>query len=151
SSFIVSWARAPYPDVVVIMLGSNDSKPQNWIYGTNFYSDYESLIGVYTNATSHPRVLICTPPPVFNSGYAGINPGIVATNISPLIRQLGTNLDLQVTDFQSLLAGHSEWFPDNVHPNSKGTSVMAAQVYTALLGDTMSGATPDPQIAPLST
>jgi acyl-CoA thioesterase-1 len=149
SSFIVSWARVPYPDIVVILLGSNDSKPQNWIYGTNFYSDYQALAGIYTNASSHPRVLIGTPPPVFNTGFAGINPGIVATNIAPLVRQLGTNANLQVIDFHSLLAGHNEWFPDNVHPNSKGTSVMAAIVYTALLGDTMNGSVPELQLAAL--
>jgi lysophospholipase L1-like esterase len=149
SSFIVSWARVPYPDIVVILLGSNDSKPLNWMYGTNFYSDYQNLAGIYTNATSHPRVLIGTPPPVFNTGFAGINPGIVATNIAPLVRQLGTNMNLQLIDFHSLLAGHSEWFPDNVHPNSKGTSVMAAIVYTALLGDTMNGSAPELQVAAL--
>jgi acyl-CoA thioesterase I len=130
------------PVAIVIMLGSNDSKPQNWVYGTNFYSNYVNLIAVYTNLPSHPRVLICTPPPVFNNGTANINPGIVATNISPIIRELGTNLNLQVIDFQSLLAGHSEWFPDNVHPNLQGATVMAAIVYTALQGDTMNGSIP---------
>jgi lysophospholipase L1-like esterase len=131
------------PSIVIIMLGSNDSKPQNWVYGTNFVSDYQDLIASYvTNKYfPNPRILICTPPPAFYNGI-NINPGIVATNISPLIRQLGTNLNLQVIDMQNLLAGHSEWFPDGVHPNSKGTAVMAAIVYTALLGDTMNGSIP---------
>lgn len=124
------------------MLGSNDSKPQNWAYGSNFIRDYDALIATYTNLTTHPRTLICTPPPVFNNGNFNINPGVVATNIAPIIREIGTNLSLQVIDMHSLLAGHNEWFPDNVHPNSQGTSVMAAIVYTALLGDTMNGLVP---------
>src|SRR5690242_3952386 len=33
-----------YPDIVIIQLGTNDSKPQNWRYGTNFVSNYEELI-----------------------------------------------------------------------------------------------------------
>ncbi len=130
------------PAVYVIMLGSNDSKPQNWVYGTNFYSNYVDLIGVYSNLPSQPRILICTPPPVFNNGAYAINPGIVATNISPIIRQLGSDLGLQVIDMQTLLAGHSEWFPDNVHPNAQGAMVMAAIVYAAVVGDTMNGAIP---------
>lgn len=130
------------PAAYVIMLGSNDSKPQNWVYGTNFYSNYVDLIGVYSNLASHPRILICTPPPVFNNGAYAINPGIVATNISPIIRQLGSDLGLQVIDMQTLLAGHGEWFPDNVHPNSQGAMVMAAIVYAAVSGDTMHGAIP---------
>jgi lysophospholipase L1-like esterase len=135
---------APLPGIVVIMLGSNDSKPQNWQYGSNFYTVYRALIGTYTNLASLPQVLLCTPPPCFGPNTPLIDPGIVATNISPLVRQLGTNLDHQVIDMQTLLAGHGEWFPDNVHPDSQGTSVMAAIVYTALLGDTMNGAIPSP-------
>jgi lysophospholipase L1-like esterase len=136
----------PLPNIVIIMLGSNDSKPQNWQNGTNeanFISSYGVLIRVYTNLSSLPRVLLCTPPPCFGSNTPDINPGIVATNISPLIRQFGTNNNLQVIDMQLLLAGHGEWFPDNVHPNSPGTSVMAAIVYTAILGDTLNGAIPN--------
>jgi len=136
------------PVVYVLMLGSNDSKPQNWVYGTNFYSNYLNLIGVYSNLASHPRILICTPPPVFNSGAFAINPGIVATNISPIVRQLGLDLGLQVIDLQTLLAGHGEWFPDNVHPDAQGAMVMAAIVYAAVSGDTMNGAIPSVAIKP---
>ena len=136
-------SSANAPNIVIIMLGSNDSKPQNWVYGTNFVSDYQALIATYvTNKfLPNPRILICTPSPASNNSI-NINPGILATNISPLIRQLGTNLGLQVIDMQTLLAGHSEWFPDGIHPNVKGTAVMAAIVYTALLGDTMNGSIP---------
>ena len=140
----------PAPNIVIIMLGSNDSKPQNWVYGTNFVPNYETFIASYTNVSTHPRIVLCTPPPVFNNGYVGINPGIVATNITPLILQLGTNEGLQVVDMQSLLAGHSEWFPDNVHPNSSGTTVMAAIMYTAIAGDT-NGSGPTLAVNLLST
>jgi lysophospholipase L1-like esterase len=140
--YITSHGKPNPPNVVIIMLGSNDSKPQNWIYGTNFVSDYTNLVATYTTLSTNPRVLICTPPPVFGNNGPNITPGIVATNISPLIRSIGTNLNLQVIDFQVLLAGHSEWFPDNVHPNELGTSVMAAIVYTALFGDAMNGSAP---------
>jgi acyl-CoA thioesterase I len=140
------------PSIVVIMLGSNDSKPQNWAYGTNFVSNYLELIAGY--ATNHlspnPRMLICTPPPCFGNNAPGINPGIVATNISSLIRELGTNFNFQVIDFQSLLAGHNEWFPDNVHPNLQGATVMAAIVYTALQGDTLNGSIPNLAIKALT-
>ena len=134
-----SW---PVPDVVIIMLGSNDSKPQNWQYGTNFIHDYTRLIATYTNLSTHPRVLLCTPPPVYGTNVYLIDPIVVATNIAPDIRQVGASLGLQVVDMQSLLAGHPEWFPDYVHPNASGTTVMAAIVYTALQGDTMNGSVP---------
>lgn len=147
TSDYVASHNPPLPDIVIIMLGTNDSKPQNWRYGSNYYSNYQRMILNYTNLSSHPIVFVCTPPPVFGSNAYSINGGIIATNICPLIRELGTNLDHQVIDMQALFAGHGEWFPDNVHPNEMGTSVMAAIVYTALLGDTLFGAIPNPAIA----
>jgi acyl-CoA thioesterase-1 len=35
------------PDVVVVMLGTNDAKPQNWAYQADFASDYGSMIDHY--------------------------------------------------------------------------------------------------------
>jgi len=136
-------SSATAPNIVIIMLGSNDSKPWNWVYGTNYISDYLDLIATYvTNQyLPNPRILICTPPPAW-SNASSINPGILATNISPLVRQLGTNRSIQVIDMQNLLAGHGEWFPDGVHPNTQGNAVMAAIAYTALQGDTMNGSIP---------
>jgi hypothetical protein len=142
STYTNSHGNPTPPDIVVIMLGSNDSKPINWAYKANFITDYTDLIATYTNLSTHPRVLICTPPPVFGSGAWSINPGIVATNIAPMIRQLGVSLGREVIDMHAKFAGRAEWFPDTVHPDSKGTTVMAAIVYAALRGDTMNGAIP---------
>lgn len=130
------------PDIVTIMLGTNDSKPYNWRYGTNFVTDYEELIAVYTNLPSHPRILLCTPCPVFGAGAYDIKPGTVATNIAPAVRALGARLSLEVVDLHSTLAGHKEWFPDTVHPSTKGTTVLAALFRTALVGNATGGTAP---------
>ncbi len=42
-----SSAQLCNPDIVVIMLGTNDSKPQNWQYKGDFVSDYETMIDVF--------------------------------------------------------------------------------------------------------
>jgi acyl-CoA thioesterase-1 len=74
------------PDVVIIKLGTNDSKPQNWRHSTNFVADYEEMIGIYSSLPSHPRIFLCTPAPVYANGAFDIKPGIVATNIAPTTR-----------------------------------------------------------------
>ena len=134
------WNEAAYresrnwnPDIVIIKLGTNDSKPQNWRYSTNFVADFEALIGSYTNLTSHPRVLLCTPCPVYGNGAFDIRPGVVATNIAASVRELASQLGLELIDLHSGMAGHREWFPDTVHPNTRGTTVLAALVRTALV------------------
>src|SRR3954454_24795429 len=35
------------PNIVIIQLGTNDGKPYNWVYGTNYVSDYKELIALY--------------------------------------------------------------------------------------------------------
>jgi hypothetical protein len=37
-------------------------------------------------------------------------------------------------DLHTRLAGHPEWFPDTVHPNSKGMAAMAGVVFEMLVG-----------------
>lgn len=124
------------PDVVVIQLGTNDSKPYNWKYGTNFLSDYEELIASYATLTNQPRVVVCTPCPVYNKGAFDISPSVIATNITPIIRDLAARLELDLIDLQTRLAGHGEWFPDTVHPNSKGMTAMTSVMYAGLMGIT---------------
>lgn len=123
------------PDIVTIKLGTNDSKPQNWRYGTNFVADLEELIASYSALPSHPRIVLCTPAPVYRTGAFSISPGIVATNIAPAVRAVATDLGLEVIDFHVLLADHQEWFPDTVHPNTRGAAVMAALLFDHFLGD----------------
>lgn len=125
-------SRAWEPDVVVIKLGTNDSKPYNWRYSTNFVGDFEEFIASYRSLPSHPRVVLCTPAPVFAKGAFDINPGTVATNIAPAVRDMVNRLGLELIDFHTRLAGYAPWFPDTVHPNSKGTTVMAAIVLESL-------------------
>ena len=120
------------PDIVIIQLGTNDSKPINWRYSTNFVAEYEELIDSYANLTNHPRVIVCTPCPVYNRGAFTISPGVIATNIAPALRDLATRRNLDLIDLHTRLAGHSEWFPDTVHPNSKGMTAMAAVMYAGL-------------------
>jgi acyl-CoA thioesterase-1 len=120
------------PDVVIIKLGTNDSKPQNWRYSTNFVGDYEALIASYAALASQPRIVLATPCPVFKTGAFDIKPAVVRLEIAPATRELVTRLGLEVIEFHDRLDGHGEWFPDNVHPNSRGTAVMAAIAWAAI-------------------
>jgi lysophospholipase L1-like esterase len=56
-------ARASNPDIVIIKLGTNDSKPQNWQYKADFVTDYENMIDAFRTLPSRPQVWICRPVP----------------------------------------------------------------------------------------
>jgi|GEM_PF-6463637 len=54
------------PSVVIVMLGTNDAKPQNWAHSTEFVNDYRELIEHYRGLRA--VVYVATPPHVFSAG-----------------------------------------------------------------------------------
>lgn len=136
------------PDIVTIMLGTNDSKPQNRCYDTNFVSDYEELITSYANLDSHPIIFLVTPIPVCNEGLAGINAGVMATNIVPAVSNLAVRLELGLINLYSpFTTNHADWFYDDVHPTARGFTVIAGCICTALQGGYPEGEAPLPSLS----
>src|SRR5882724_3816924 len=121
------------PDIVVIMLGSNDAKPQNWDDKANYVPDYNAMIDHYRNLPSHPRVYINTCPTVYGSGNYDITDAVVTGEIAPLIRQIGINKGCPVIDVNAATKNMPQNFPDNVHPNDAGALVIAQTVMNGLM------------------
>lgn len=121
------------PNVVVIMLGTNDTKPQNWAFKANFAADYLSLIRKFRNIASVPRIFLCLPIPCFGEGNYGINEAGIDEEL-PLIRKLAVAQQLDAIDMHTPFAGQDALLPDRVHPNNEGAALMARTVYKALTG-----------------
>ena len=58
------------PDIVVIMLGTNDSKTFNWVHADAFVPDFTEFVRSYQEIDSQPRVLLATPTPLFGDDLA---------------------------------------------------------------------------------
>ena len=121
------------PDVVIILLGTNDTKPQNWVHRDEFRKDYTDLVNVFLGLPKRPDVFICTPPPVPDPGNYGINEAGVQGEI-PIITDIAARLKLGVIDMHASLEHQPDLLPDHVHPNSKGAGEMAQAAYHALTG-----------------
>ena len=121
------------PDIVVIMLGTNDTKPHNWAHKDAFYSDYAELVDLFLNLNSHPKVYVCRPCPVPEPGHWGINEATIQKEMV-LIDQLAAEKGLEVIDMHAALIDHADLLPDRVHPNTEGSRIMAETVYRALMG-----------------
>ena len=130
------------PDIVLIALGTNDAKAENWRFGADFAGDYAELIRSYTTPNRQPRVLLVTPCPVFLDGAYGIDVTVLHREIAPAIRDLAMQLGHEVVDFHDRLQGHAEWFPDTLHPNTRGTAVMAAVAWSVVARAGAPGAAP---------
>lgn len=126
-------ALASSPDVVVIMLGTNDTKPQNWKFESEFVADYTELVKSFQALASKPRVYVCRPCPVPEPGLYGINGAGVKEEIKR-IDQLAKEMNLGVIDMYAALEDKPQMLPDKVHPNTEGAGEMAKAAFKALTG-----------------
>lgn len=124
------------PDIVILMLGTNDSKPYNWKGAEAFAADIRRLVEAYSALPSAPEVYIMLPPPAFEVDGApvvyDIDAEIIADEIVPALRGLAEELHAPVIDLFALFADRPDLFMDGVHPNVDGASVMAQAVSEAI-------------------
>jgi lysophospholipase L1-like esterase len=128
------------PDIVVIMLGTNDSKPQNWQYQSQFAADDAALIAHYRALPSHPLVFSCTDCPVYGSGNFGITEAVVHGEVIPLILATAAAVAAPVIDVYTAMSGIPQDFPDNVHPDDAGYALLAQAVYRSIHPPVAAGA-----------
>lgn len=126
-------ALAFKPDVVIIMLGTNDTKPQNWVHEAEFVTDYRDLVKSFLDLESKPQVFICRPCPVIGNGSFNIVEENIQKEI-PRIDALAKEMKLGVIDMYAALKDNPEMIPDKVHPNAAGAGEMAKAAYKALTG-----------------
>lgn len=127
-------AKSFNPDVVVIALGTNDTKPQNMRNAEkDFENDYKDLIKQFTDLPSKPRIFVCRPPFIAKGGNWGINEPDTLKLI-PIVEKVAKDTNAGVVDVHGALKGRDGWIPDNVHPNAEGAKAIAGAVYEALTG-----------------
>ena len=115
------------PNIVIIKLGTNDTKPQNWKNGANYSVDYKAMISSFTKLSSKPKVYICLPVPVVKARW-GITNEIVIKEIIPAIRKISDQTKSEIIDLNTPFKGKNELIPDFVHPNGAGATVIAKTV-----------------------
>jgi len=127
---VFSNAIAYQADIVVILLGSNDSKPQNWnSFSSEFYGDYISMIEEFQASNSSISIFACIPPPAFGE-VVGITNNVIVNGVIPEIKKVIENTVAIEIDFYSVFDGKPGYFPDKVHPNKAGAGIIAETVYT---------------------
>ncbi|SHM64808.1 Lysophospholipase L1 [Cyclobacterium lianum] len=113
------------PDILIIKLGTNDSKPQNWIHKENFITDYVEMVEILkNNMPENGKIYLCLPAPVFEDNY-GITEKVIVNEMTPMIRDVAKKTESEIIDLHEALKPYGELFPDGVHPNREGAGVLA--------------------------
>ncbi len=126
-------AHAFEPEVVIIKLGTNDSKPHNWKHKGDYVADYVGLIESFRKLESNPEVFICYPVPAY-PGRWGITNKVMKEEVMPRLDEVARKSGCKVIDLYSALSDKKAMFPDRVHPNAEGARVIAKQVASTLSG-----------------
>ena len=126
-------------DIIIFMMGSNDTKPENWFGGEAFKTALLDLLDDYTQGQKQPAIYLCTTPACFfteasegeltshdlRPAYADIIAGIVG--------EAAEELGYPVIDIHTLTKENPQWFEkDGVHPNNDGAAGIAWAVYEAI-------------------
>ncbi len=121
------------PQVIVLMLGTNDTKPQNWKHGSEFAADLRALLDHFANLPSHPKIWVCLPVPVYRTEW-GINEATLKGEIIPVIQQVAKEKNVPTIDLHTALSNCPQYFPDHIHPNAAGAGTMSMTIFTAFKG-----------------
>jgi acyl-CoA thioesterase-1 len=119
------------PELVIIMLGTNDSKPGNWVHKGEFVRDLRELVAHFQGLGRRTRVYVALPCPVYGA-LAGINGDTLENEIIPEIRQVAHDTGAGILDVHAAIKGHPEYLRDGIHPNALGTQAIAGEIYREL-------------------
>ena len=126
-------AQAFLPNIVVIKLGTNDSKDYNWIHGADYGSDLQKMVDTLRALPSKPQIYVCSPIPA--ARIWGISDSVIVNGEIPAIKRVVKKNKLAYIDL------HTEFKPteglmqrDGIHPTDKGAAqlakIIAAHIHT---------------------
>ena len=126
-------ALAFNPDVVVVKLGTNDTKDYNWTSRKAFAKDLEKMVKALQALPSNPKIFLCSPVPAFKPGWT-INERLIAGEVIPALEQAVKKYGLAgLIDLHTAFEGQEELIQDDgIHPNGAGAQKMAETIARAI-------------------
>ena len=119
------------PDIVLLMLGSNDTKRRNWDPEI-FRRDYSKLVESYRALPSSPRVILIAPIRIFQPliiPVLGLYSETMEGGVRPAIREIAVKEGLELVDLVDLFSD-SKYLMDGVHPQTTGARMLAESIYS---------------------
>ena len=121
------------PEIVLLMLGSNDTKRRNW-NPEIFRRDYSKLVESYRALPSSPRVILIAPIQIFqplNIPVLGLYSETMEGGVRPAIREIAAAKGLELVDLVDLFQD-SKYLMDGVHPQSAGARMLAETIHSSV-------------------
>ena len=125
------------PDIAIIHLGLNDTDPRNWPnYKEEFDADYSWLLDALKKQNPAVKIYICRMTPIFNE-HSRFKSGTRDWywQIQSHIANIAKANQVGLIDLHQNLYARPDLFPDALHPNVAGASILAKTVYKNITQD----------------
>jgi len=113
------------PDVVLINMGTYDSRANTWSQNWKFGSSYHDMIRQFRSLSSKPVIWLLKPVPAFITEEKGINASVIEDEILLLIDGIAAKDGAPVIDLFAPFLDRPGFFPDRIHPNAEGAGEIA--------------------------
>jgi lysophospholipase L1-like esterase len=127
-------SQAYLPDIVTIMLGTNDAHPNNWpMLADDYYVDAVDMVTIYQNLPSNPRVILMTVPPAKNGGR---EPALTEVNV--VLMDVVAATGCETVDVRAAIdnsgLSENEKFIDPIHLSAMSHTIIAELLYDYITG-----------------
>ena len=128
-------ARKTNPEMILLMLGTNDSKHQNWD-AEKYEAALQRWVSELKDSSSKPKVFVMAPPAAFrvdhNPVVYGIQDTVIRDEIFPAVKRQAALHATGFIDLYTPTQGRPELFTDGVHPNAHGNKIIAQHIFDAI-------------------
>ncbi len=123
-----------YPaDIVIIMLGTNDTRDYNFERIDKFTDDMTAFIESYQSMPSSPKVYVVTSPKIFQTEELAER----CLKINEFQRIAAKRTGCPIIEFAQRSLTMADEFPDGLHPNDTGYVTLAEYFYENIFGGTL--------------
>ncbi|GAB3940638.1 GDSL-type esterase/lipase family protein [Spirosoma harenae] len=117
------------PDIVLIKLGTNDSRLPYRLQIDRFIPDYKALVRSFKELPTNPRIILLLPVASFLTDTTRQTDAAIKKLIIPRIQQIAFEEKLEMIDLHALTVEDSLLFPDKLHPAPLVMTRMARRIY----------------------
>ena len=120
-----------HPHIVVVKLGTNDSKTENWKHKEEFAGDYQMMIDTLKALLPQPRIFLAFPIKAFKDQWT-ITEKVLVEEVIPEIARVAEKNHLETIDLHKVIDNKDMMTSDGIHPNVKGAGAIAKMVAEAI-------------------
>ncbi|MFV0468204.1 MAG: GDSL-type esterase/lipase family protein [Dysgonomonas sp.] len=122
------------PDIIVIALGTNDSKDNYWD-ADKFKSSYIKLINEFKGYSADPQIYMALPIKAYSSSWS-INDQTIREKVIPVMQEIAKEKGLPLIDLYAVTKDIATLMAsDGIHPKDAGLEIMARKIADIMLMD----------------